>query len=130
VGWIGAWNADQRHLAGQIETERRRGRARGGGSGERKEGLFCLCSDWNLGDLCILAPALTWTRSSGLLRWRPNDLDLRAFPVFTLPAGAVALLPFSDGDIRRSIPTLGSSGGTDGRLRGCLSVGIGLSFQK
>ena len=53
-----------------------------------------LGGDWNRGDLWILAAALTWALYSVLLRWRPADLDPRAFLGFTLMAGTVALVPF------------------------------------
>jgi len=50
--------------------------------------------DWNPGDLWICAAALTWALYSVLLRWRPPDLDPRAFLGFTLLAGTVVLVPF------------------------------------
>lgn len=53
-----------------------------------------LGGDWNRGDLWILVAALTWALYSVLLRWRPADLDPRAFLGFTLLAGTVALVPF------------------------------------
>lgn len=56
--------------------------------------LRLVAGDWNLGDLWILAAALTWALYSVLLRWRPPDLDPRAFLGFTLLTGTLVLLPF------------------------------------
>jgi drug/metabolite transporter (DMT)-like permease len=58
------------------------------------EPLRLVAGDWNLGDLWILAAALTWALYSVLLRWRPTDLDPRAFLGFILLAGTTVLLPF------------------------------------
>lgn len=55
--------------------------------------LRLVAGDWNLGDLWLLAAALTWALYSVLLRWRPPGLDPRAFLGFTLLAGTVVLLP-------------------------------------
>jgi drug/metabolite transporter (DMT)-like permease len=49
---------------------------------------------WNTGDLWVLGAALIWALYSVLLRWRPHELDSRAFLGFTLLAGTAALLPF------------------------------------
>lgn len=49
--------------------------------------------DWNRGDLWVLGAALTWALYSVLLRWRPADLDPRAFLGFTLLTGWLLLLP-------------------------------------
>jgi len=56
--------------------------------------LRLVAGDWNLGDLWILGAALVWALYSVLLRWRPPDLDPRAFLGFTLLAGTLVLLPF------------------------------------
>jgi drug/metabolite transporter (DMT)-like permease len=58
------------------------------------EPLRLIGGDWNRGDLWILTAALTWALYSVLLRWRPADLDPRAFLGFILIAGTLALLPF------------------------------------
>lgn len=52
-----------------------------------------LSGRWNGGDLWVLTAALTWAAYSVLLRWRPADLDPRAFLGFTLVIGWLALLP-------------------------------------
>ena len=49
--------------------------------------------DWNRGQLWVLGAAMIWALYSVLLRWRPADLDPRAFLGFTLLAGWLALLP-------------------------------------
>ena len=49
---------------------------------------------WNHGDFWILGAALIWALYSVLLRWRPADLDPRAFLGFTLIAGCLFLVPF------------------------------------
>lgn len=56
--------------------------------------LRLFAGDWDLGDLWILAAALTWALYSVLLRWRPAGLDPMAFLGFTLLLGTAALLPF------------------------------------
>ncbi len=50
--------------------------------------------DWNRGDFWVFGAALIWALYSVLLRWRPPELDPRAFLGFTLAAGCLILLPF------------------------------------
>ena len=52
-----------------------------------------LQGDWNQGDLWLLAAALTWALYTTLLRWRPQGLEPLAFLGFTLPVGALGILP-------------------------------------
>lgn len=52
-----------------------------------------LRSDWNPGDLWIMAAVLVWALYSILLRWRPPGLEPLAFLGFTLLSGAAMIAP-------------------------------------
>jgi drug/metabolite transporter (DMT)-like permease len=67
--------------------------------------LAPLGGQWVAGDLWILAAAAVWALYSVLLRWRPADLDPRAFLGFTLLSGWLLLTPlyWLEGALGRSM---------------------------
>lgn len=64
----------------------------------RGDPLRLLGGDWNPGDLWVLCAVLMWAMYSVFLRWRPRELDPRAFLGFTVLVGAAVLLPFYLGE--------------------------------
>jgi drug/metabolite transporter (DMT)-like permease len=61
-------------------------------------------SQRSVGDLWILLAALTWATYSVCLRWRPQELDAKAFLGFTLVVGWMALLPLYLSEYQHAAP--------------------------
>lgn len=67
--------------------------------------LSLATGNWVAGDLWVLAAAAVWALYSVLLRWRPAELDPRAFLGFTLLGGWLLLMPlyWLEGAVGRSM---------------------------